>query len=73
MIDRLYTYLTMDPMSNRTRAILAICCTPITIVMGHLAFRGSVDVVVNVLVFQMLIDLKKGNYDWAAIFYGIFF
>jgi phosphatidylinositol glycan class M len=73
LIDRMYTYLTMDPLSNRTRALVAICCTPITLIMGHIAFRGSVDVVVNVLIFQMLIYLKRGNYDWAAIFYGIFF
>jgi len=41
------------------------------ITQGHLCFRGSIDIIPSILFYELIIRLKRGQYDFAAILYGL--
>ena len=70
-VNRCYTYLIEGAEDKKLKAVLMISILPFVILQGHLSFRGSIDIIPSILTFELLIRLKRNQYDLAALLYGL--
>ena len=68
--NRAYMCL-LELSGDKVKSVLMIALSPFWILQGHLSFRGSIDIILSILVYELIIRLKRGQYDTAAIIYGL--
>lgn len=70
LLNRIYYYHTLFDTDSKLGCVITIFLHPAIYVFHHVTFRGSIEYLVMVVYVEMMISLKKAQYDKAAIFYG---